>query len=421
MNPDTPSTPAGGPPDWPDRLLDQMTQTADPLADDTVAALSHRGGIAAVNALWNNLLMNDELMPPDAPAELKAYLDQSARFPIWVDLALVRQAEAFFERNGPLCLVSLLCAGLPECYALKNEAAVLATTLQLEQHAYRRIFETTQLVVAVMRQGGMNPSGEGIKATQKVRLLHATIRHLILSPRAAHDSEAAPKSFAGAVPGSLSWDTAAAGQPINQEQIAYTLLTFSYVILRSFERLEIPVTKQEQAAFFHCWNVVGSLMGVREELLAFNFEDGARLFSKIKARHMRVSDDGRNLTQALTRISREIIQHGTTGFVPRLFVKKLPAVIMRLLLDKPTRKTLQLRWLGPGEWLLLGLFRLLVAISSTGYQWLLCFGGTRFATAIISRLTKISRGRRPLFALPEHLAKAWRGGYLRSRHHASET
>jgi hypothetical protein len=400
-----PGTPAS--PDWPDELLDRMTHTADPLADNAVAALFKRGSIEAGNELFNHLLMNEELLPPDAPAELQAYLAQSAQFPSWTDYELVRQAEVFFERNGPFCLVALLCASLPECYALKNEAAVLATTMQLEQHTYRRVLETTQLVVAVMREGGMRSPGEGIKAVQKVRLLHATIRHLILSPRPSAKPAASPKSFGEAVARSRAWDPATAGQPINQEEIAYTLLTFSYVILRSFDRLGIHVTPEEQKAFFHCWNVVGSLMGVREELLTFRFEDGARLFSRIKARRMSVSDEGRDLTRALTRISIEIIQHETDGLVPRLFVKRLPAVIMRLLLDKPTRKTLRVRWLGPGEWLLLGLFRLLVAVSNAGYECVLGFGGTRFATAILLRLTKFSRGRRPLFALPEHLAKAW--------------
>jgi hypothetical protein len=149
-------------------------------------------------------------------------------------------------------------------------------------------------------------------------------------------------------------------------------------------------------------------MGVRMELLAFTFEESQILFSKIKERHMIATDDGKHLARALLIGSRKIISRETDSLLPRLIAKRLPAVIMRLLVDGKTRKVLRVPWLGPAEGLLLCLFRLFIRISVPAYQWLLSFGRTRFGIAIVLQLTRIPRGNRPLFAIPEHLAVAWK-------------
>jgi hypothetical protein len=95
------------------------------------------------------------------------------------------------------------------------------------------------------------------------------------------------------------WDAAKLGLPINQEDLAYTLLTFSFIILRGFETLGLPVTRDEREAYLHCWNVTGRILGVRDDLLAWTYEDGARLYAAIQRRQARATPEGRALTASL--------------------------------------------------------------------------------------------------------------------------
>jgi hypothetical protein len=58
---------------------------------------------------------------------------------------------------------------------------VLHVAGQLEAHTEHRIRQTAAMVFPVMLRGGLtDPSGCGVAQVLKVRLIHATIRHLIL-------------------------------------------------------------------------------------------------------------------------------------------------------------------------------------------------------------------------------------------------
>jgi hypothetical protein len=203
------------------------------------------------------------------------------------------------------------------------------------------------------------------------------------------------------------WDVTTSGQPINQELIAYTLLTFSFTALKSLEKLQIPMAEEDKLSVLHCWNVVGVLIGLDERLLAFTFDDAQFLFARIKERHLSTTNDGKNLARALLKCSRKIIDQETDGLVPHFLTRRFPAAVMRLLLDAKTRKALKIPWLGPFEFVLLWFLRLVAVTSKNIYSWLLTLTGLRFGQAIVLHLTKLPRGNRPLFAIPDHLAEAW--------------
>ena len=112
---------------------------------------------------------------------LRAYLREGCRLPAWLDPARVARAEAIFMHEGPLSCTLLFCASLPECYVPPQLAEVLHVAGQLEAHTEHRIRQTAAMVFPVMLKGGLtDPAGSGIAQVLKVRLIHATIRHLIL-------------------------------------------------------------------------------------------------------------------------------------------------------------------------------------------------------------------------------------------------
>jgi hypothetical protein len=395
---------------WTDAFLDQMRATADPVADDVVGALFKANGVQAVNSLWDAALKNDELRASDFPEPVSSYLRKSAELPSWANRDLVLQGEQFFVRRGIFCLISLLCASLPECYVLKNEAAVLGTARNLENHAFRRIFETTQLIVSVMAEGGiLGNEPRGIMCAQKVRLMHAAIRHLVMNVPRVGSAGAAPKSLFEAIQQTGIWDTSKLGLPINQEEMAYTLLTFSYVTLRTFKRMRIEVSPAEAEAYLHCWNIVGFVMGVREDMMAQTFEEAEALFLKIKSRQIGQSKDGEALANGLVNATQKIIELETGGLVARSIAKRFPFIIMHLVLDKETIRVLKVRRLTICEWLGLNLLRMSAAVFTRLYLWFISVWGARFGQLVVDEITRIPRGwNRKLFDLPQTLRVAWR-------------
>ncbi|MGY0197174.1 oxygenase MpaB family protein [Leptothrix sp. BB-4] len=278
---------------WTDDQLQAMRQVADPLADAVVARIYETDSVSGVNRLLANLSRPDRPLAPAIQALVDQYMAETAVLPSWADPALIEACEGFFSSHGTLSSTILCCASLPECYLDAMDAPVLASTTQLLQHVERRIFETAYMVVTVMQPGGMRDGGLGLRCAQRVRLMHAAVRHLLRA-----DYAAAQAATAAGTPRRPRWDMAH-GEPINQEAMAFVILTFSYVGLRSLERLGYHPAPELRRAYMHTWSVIGHVMGVREDLLAHTYEEGQDLFERIKRRRRGASPEGQALTAAM--------------------------------------------------------------------------------------------------------------------------
>ena len=156
---------------------------------------------------------------------------------------------------------------------------------------------TAAMIFPVMMKGGLAANGSGVAQVLKVRLIHATIRNLILhdSPQHAVEALGDRRDDAGAgvvaahaaLAGSPAmtetmfghgWKLGEDGLPCNQEELAYTLLTFGYVFLRSLRRLGIGLAPADEEAFLHCWNVAGHVLGIAEGLMPQTMDEAAALF-----------------------------------------------------------------------------------------------------------------------------------------------
>jgi ER-bound oxygenase mpaB/B'/Rubber oxygenase, catalytic domain len=275
---------------WTDELLDRMRELGDPVADGPVAAVLERGGVDAVNALMQTLVRVDQLPPEQLPPELQDYLQQSLPVPEWADMAKIKQGQQIFEEWGFLIILCLFCASLPASYAAANGVKVLQMTARLVTDARRRVMETGQFLMDVLAVGGLDEEGKGRRTIQKVRLMHAAVRHLIKAR-----NEKTPGTW------QPEW-----GTPINQEDLAGSLLTFSYVVAEPLPRLGVRLSVEEVDAYLHLWNVIGHLQGVRDELLARDVSDATALVDAIRRRQFRPSPQGQELTRALLDLLDEL-------------------------------------------------------------------------------------------------------------------
>lgn len=294
-------------------FLDRMRQTQDPSADAVAEVVCQRGEERAIAERIKNRQMWDDDGEPsrELPPEIRAYMKKASTLPGWRDDKAIKEAESFFLLYGLASATLLACASLPECYVMKHGTEVLAYTKFLQVDPTRRIRETAQMVMDVMCPRGLEPGGRGVRATMKVRVMHAIVRYKILqdkTSRANPQDEAVRAQF---------------GRPINQEDMAYTLMTFSYVVIRGFQTMGYRMTEAQRDAYVHCWNVVGFLMGIREELLPARFDDARELFTVIQRRQHGRSEAGEKLTAALIRSLEDAIPGRTHDPFPAALTRRL--------------------------------------------------------------------------------------------------
>ncbi|WP_288380531.1 oxygenase MpaB family protein [uncultured Massilia sp.] len=336
---------------------------ADPPADDAVArmlagadgphAIAER--IAAVNRELVRWESNGGLaqwrpepgLDPRAAQALKDYLAICQALPDWANPEKIARAEQLFMDMSMLSCTLLFCASLPECYVLPDLSAVLHAAGQLEQHTDYRIRSTAAMIFPVMMRGGLTSSeGGGVAQALKVRLIHATIRHLILrgSPPAG-DPAALPTLPAMNPAGggmhhqlyAYGWDSARDGLPCNQEELAYTLLTFNYVFLRGLRQLGLGLAQADEDAYLHAWNVLGHLLGIERSLMAWSMDEAQQQFAAFQERGRRrlVQPDPRPpLAASLMRAMENEI--------PVRLLKPFPRLLTRFLCGQDAARDLGL-------------------------------------------------------------------------------
>jgi len=370
---------------WPDTQLDAMRQQQDPPADALIAALFAGGQVDAVNQLMKTLSTNDVLPPESLPSSVRDFLTATQGLPEWADAQKIVAGERLFFRYGPAMIANLHCYSLPFCYAARKGVQVLALTSRLYSNPTRRIVETAQMLVDVMRPGGLGALGTGIRTAQRVRLMHAGVRFQI-----------------GRYPG---WNPEF-DLPINQEDMAATVLSFSYITLEGLRKLGYALSGDEIDAYLHCWNVVGHLIGVRPDMLASNYADAASLAARFAARQYAACPEGQLMARALI----EMMQHEIPG---NLF-DHAPPLLVRFLLGDQGADVLGV---APGHIneLLTAPLRLASRIASdlNRDSQALARVSELFARALIQGILLVERdGKQIPFAIPTELLQTWGVNWL---------
>lgn len=271
---------------WTDELLDQMRECGDPVADAALTETYSLGQADQVRQALREFGKNTDSLPTGLPPLLQRYFEHTARLPAWADREKIERGQSLLGRYQPHMTATLLCSSLPLCYGCGDGAQVLYRSQRLTSGVYRRLMETSQFLVDVLDTGGLDTGGRGIRTAQKIRLLHATMRYHIS--------------------GEDDWEPQW-GLPINQEDLAGTLLSFSVTVPRGLESLGVDLPTEDRDAFFHIWRVIGHIMGVDEQLNPTNFEDGAVLMDTILARQQCASEAGTSLTKAILDFIQEVL------------------------------------------------------------------------------------------------------------------
>jgi hypothetical protein len=274
---------------------------------------------------------------------------------------------------------------LPLAFAAGNGVQVIHRARRLEDDSLRRLYDTAQMIVNVMQEGELARGKLGWRAACKVRLMHVLIRQQV-----QHDHDK---------PWSASW-----GTPINQEDMAGTLLSFSVAVLHGLRRMGAQIAQADADDYVYVWSAIGRLLGLHEPLLMTSERDALQLAAQIGRRQIRHTPEGERLArQLMTAVATLFPLPGYAVSLTHFFLGNTAFgkdVANQLRLPKPgwTRALVAAR-----AWQKCAILRLLAVVP--GARRRRSYVARRFVQSMINR--RRAAGGRP-FEMPEPIAQSWR-------------
>ncbi|MFE5844449.1 oxygenase MpaB family protein [Streptomyces niveus] len=362
-----------------EQSLDALRGYGDELADATVATLFERGEVGTFNSLMRYVSTVGQELPDGLPEVAREYLHRTSAPPTWVDWDEMEKARLFFIDNNVHISTALSFASMPACYVVPHIAKLLSATHSLK-YPSKRMAETGQFTVYLMRPDAFEAGSRFIPAAQKVRLLHASIRHHLRREG--------------------RWDVAGLGTPICQEDMIGGQMMFSIQVLDALHRLGIHMSVDGAESYLYAWRVVGAMLGVDQAHAPADLA-AARQFSDLyMTRHMGPSQEGADLTRQLIDLYEEV--------VPGTLLDPVVSALIRHLIGDTSADWLQVprsRWdtLVKAAPVLLNLLETVEDHSPLG-AWALDRVG--HLTTVLE-LSSLTRGRVMHYAIPEQLKKEY--------------
>lgn len=214
----------------------------DPLADAAAADLRAMADGHAV--LGRAVAAHDA----EGPESLRRLVAEARSVPEWVDFDRADEGARAYRRLGTAGFMVLSAWSLMNGYHSGPAVKPLMFTGQLNRSAGRRLAETARFVTEVAQRGAMRRGGSAVALAIQVRVMHAMVRNMLRD--------------------SADWDTAAWGVPINQADMAGTVVEFSLLVQRGAEQLGFVFSDREAEAMLHLWRYAGHVLGVHPRLLA---------------------------------------------------------------------------------------------------------------------------------------------------------
>ena len=263
--------------------MDRLRSIQDPLADQLVSQLMQHPELIDLINTWIEIPSKlDSTYPAEFLDYFNFYLSQSN-----IPEEVLVKGQKLFDEKGDLYLAMLGFYSLPYAYAFGDGAEVLVRSKRILSDIGRRLGETGSFVLDIFEPGAFLTKNKAFLTCAKVRLIHAFSRYFI----AKYSSD---------------WDDSF-GKPINQEDLIGTNLSFSLIVIRGWKKMGFEVKTEEVDTLMGYWKWVGKMMGIQVDYWPDNSKEAFELEKLIRKRHLKASNAGRQLIQALIGYYRTTI------------------------------------------------------------------------------------------------------------------
>lgn len=225
-----------------DRLVHWIYSQDDPKAPKAQFERALAGGIAGV---------------PEAAAPIREFFESIETVPDWVDWDQIARGGRVLRSGGADGFYVARDVALMGGYLFSGFNQTLLRTRALEKGSNTRFAETSQWALDVITPDGLRPGGAGFRSTVHVRFIHSLVRRHV-----------------AALP---DWDAATWGLPVNQTDMAATLVGALIAPSATGAALGLINSYPEYQAAAHLTRYVGVLMGVQDDFLPRSYRDSLRI------------------------------------------------------------------------------------------------------------------------------------------------
>ncbi|WP_443081571.1 oxygenase MpaB family protein [Tsukamurella sp. USMM236] len=194
---------------------------------------------------------------PEAPGMLRAFFEDMETAPEWVDWDRILLGGQLMRSGGADGFSIARDVALMGGYLFSGFNQTLLRTGALEKGSNKRFAETSQWALDVIVPDGLRPGGAGYRSTLHVRFIHSMVRRHVM-----------------ALP---DWDYETYGLPINQTDMAATLVGALIAPVTTGTGIGMVANPREYEAAAHLTRYVGRLMGVHDDFLPHSFRDSLRI------------------------------------------------------------------------------------------------------------------------------------------------
>ncbi|GAA3392747.1 oxygenase MpaB family protein [Cryptosporangium minutisporangium] len=278
-----------------DRVTDPW-DVWDDATDPLVASLLKNGQIPAVNTAFDSWVKNSDALPGGLPAELTTYLQQHNALPSWADQKKLKLGAQFNKRLGTyMFLLYGLGSGIMSTVIPREARNVYYSAGGADMKS--RAAKTFTYGYDLAAIDAFEPTGHFVVTSNKTRLTHAAVRHLL--------------------PQSPAWRavTDDGARPISNGDILVTfhsLGTFVYTKLKSWG---IRMSVAEEEAYLHQWQVGLHLLGVRDDFIPASWAAAKQQSSYALTPIMGPTPEGIKLAEILLGLVSEVDRGLTKGIL----------------------------------------------------------------------------------------------------------
>lgn len=286
--------------------MDKQRQVGDSLADEVISSLKSRFPIQDPG----DILQEVKRLAEAEGGVYRAFLDHCYQVPDWADFQAMEKGMRLFATHGPLWAISILAGGVIGSAFHVNAEPVFTNTgrFVVEDGVSSRLVETGAILGLIPFQGEVQPGGRHHGVVMKVRLLHAAIRYWSLEKT-----------------GEDAYPVSQCGLPINQQDMGYAMLIFSYLNVRGMLRLGAQLTDEQVQSLHLLWRYIGHVVGVDPAWLCTTIEEQKEFYYAFVKHQAR---EGVASIAALNLLDGSI--QGVPKFASRFAIGTLSALTLHL-------------------------------------------------------------------------------------------
>ena len=297
-------------------LVAAAVRDGDDLADAAIAALRAAG---VPQATVNNVLRGEAPLSA-VPPPVHEFIESLREVPDWVEWGRVDSGSKAVLAIGFVWMQLLLGpSSLVNTYRVPGLARVLSSTGGLVSAASRRLQETGEWLTVATHPGHLRVGEPGWVATAQVRLLHARIRARLLKG---------------------GWDVDEWGVPINQADLARTLLDFTVTPMAALDRLGVGLTLREREDVHHLFRLIAHLIGLDASLHVDADAEARTLAALLEVLNGPPDANARALVEAMIDAYVELLTPAIHVTEP--MTRQLVLALIEVFQDHPTYEGLRL-------------------------------------------------------------------------------